>query len=247
MTYSVIDNLRKLRSNIQMMLVRLLGRWEKINDPADQFMADLSSRHTKDAHPVSRVTLWVIAIFFIFAFLWAKYAILDEVAVGEGKVIPASQVQIIQNLEGGIVKAILVHQGQIVEKGQVLMQLDDTHFEANYEEVRMKQLSLEAAIARINAIIDNKTFNVPPELQHAPAKLIAQETELYNSQQREWEELQRSYSFVKKEYDLTKPLVAAGAASDVEILRLNRQLSDIQQQMDNFRSKALQELNTAEA
>ncbi|WBV67836.1 biotin/lipoyl-binding protein [Legionella pneumophila] len=76
--------------------------------------------------------------FFIVAIIWANYAILDEVTTGQGKVIPSSEVQVIQNLEGGIIQNIFVKEGQIVKKDQILMQIDNTRFMASYAEAEKK-------------------------------------------------------------------------------------------------------------
>lgn len=227
--------------------LRGLDAIEKRTNPENHFMADTSAQQVKGASFFSHLTLWIILLFFIIALIWAKLAILDEVTVGEGKVIPASQVQVIQNLEGGIVKKIFVHEGDVVKAGQVLMQLDETHFISDYHEARLKGLALETKIARLNAVIDDKPFVISPEIEVEAPDLVAREKAQYLSQEGEQKQLHENYSYTKQEYDLTKPLLKTGAASNVELLHLERQMSDIQQQIDASQSKALEELNTAKA
>ncbi len=229
---------------------RLLGwinQLENKMDPAEQFMADTSARNVRGASILSHLTLLIVLLFFVIAFVWAKFAVLDEVTVGEGKVIPATQVQVIQNLEGGIVKKILVKEGQMVEPGQTLIQLDETRFTSDYHEAELKGLALEAKIARISSVIDNKPFLISPELKQKAPDLVIHEQQLHDSQEKEQTELQNSYELVKKEYEMTKPLVSKGAASDVEVLRLQQGMADKQQAIDGFISRSMQELNTAKA
>ena len=82
----------------------------------------------------ARILLWCCFIFLMSAIVWAAWAELDEVTVGQGKVIPSRQLQVIQNLEGGIVKEIFVKEGDIVEKGQPLLRIDDTRFRSDFRE-----------------------------------------------------------------------------------------------------------------
>lgn len=219
---------------------------EKI-DPAEKFMADSGSRHAASASIFAHLALWLTFLFLVLMFIWAKFAILDEVTVGEGKIIPASQVQVIQNLEGGIIKKIFVREGDIVKEGQALMQLDDVRFDSDYQQSQTKALALEVKIARLSAVIENKPFTVSNELKQEAPDLVEHEKNLYTSQEAEQTQLEHSYSLNKQEYDLTKPLVAKGAASDVEVLHLQNAMAGSQQQIDGFLSRALQDLNTAKA
>jgi len=93
----------------------------------------------------SRGLFYLIVIFFLVALVWGAFAMLDEVTVGSGKVVPSSQVQVIQNLEGGILTELVVHEGEVVKKDQVLVRLSDTKSTVNYKEGRKRYLSLLAA------------------------------------------------------------------------------------------------------
>lgn len=119
----------------------------------------------------SRLLLWCVGLFFIAAIIWAAYAPIEQVTRGEGKVIPSSQRQIIQNLEGGIVKAILVREGEQVTIGQPLLQLDDTRFRADFEEKNQDRLGIEADSIRLTALLNSIKISSPDK---SPSKLWRQ-------------------------------------------------------------------------
>jgi adhesin transport system membrane fusion protein len=242
---SLLASIEKIREKISDFLLKLTARLEEKTDPANKFMADTNPKNAQGVSIAAHAVLWTVVLFFIIAFLWAKFAILDEVTTGEGKVIPASQIQVIQNLEGGIVKKIFVREGEIVEKDQVLMQLDDVRFGSNFRSTQLKAYALEAKIARLTAVIEDTPFEVSEEVKTKAPSLVAHEQALFVSQENEQKHLQSAYDLNKREYDMTKPLVAKGAASDVEVIRLEKQMAGAREQIDNFQSRALQELNTA--
>ncbi|QUJ69399.1 HlyD family type I secretion periplasmic adaptor subunit (plasmid) [Photobacterium sp. GJ3] len=103
----------------------------------------------------ARLMLWVIVIFFGVAGVWASQAELEQVTSGNGKVIPSSQLQIVQNLEGGIVKDLLVREGEQVTKGQPLLLIDDTRFQSDFRERAQELASAQANAIRLNALLDN--------------------------------------------------------------------------------------------
>lgn len=117
--------------------------------------------------------LLTIAVMLIAFIVWADRAVLDIVTRGQGKVIPSSQVQVIQNLEGGIMADILVREGEIVDKGQVLLRIENSTAQSNYSDLRKRYLSGLAAIARLDAELAGKSADeivFPDELmQEAPA------------------------------------------------------------------------------
>jgi len=107
----------------------------------------------------ARIMLWVMLLFFIAAIAWASVAKLDKVTVGTGKVIPSSQLQIVQNLEGGIVKKVLVKEGQHVEQNQQLLLIDDTLFLSNYREQTQSLAGSQADSIRLNALLNSITVH----------------------------------------------------------------------------------------
>lgn len=195
----------------------------------------------------SHKLLWISAIFIVIAVIWAYYATLDEVTVATGKVIPSKQMQVIQNLEGGIIKELLVHQGEIVKKGQILAYLDNTRFASEYESAKQKLISLQIRVARLTAQVTNKPFVVPPELEKAAPELAATETTLYRTQLNQLDALNQRKGYAQKEMAMTEPLVKEGAVSRVDVMRLQSGIQEIQTQIYSTQSAALDELNKAKA
>lgn len=107
----------------------------------------------------ARIMLWVMVLFFVLAGLWASWAEIDKVTVGQGKVVPSSQVQVVQNLEGGLVKEILVREGQTVQKGQQLLLIDDTRFRSDYREREQQVANLTASVLQLSASITSVEIN----------------------------------------------------------------------------------------
>ena len=107
----------------------------------------------------ARILLWSCFLFFMSAIVWAWWAKLDEVTSGQGKVIPSRQLQVIQNLEGGIVKAVLVKEGDVVQEGQELLQIDDTRFRSDFREREQELISLKGDVARLQAEMESVVVN----------------------------------------------------------------------------------------
>ncbi|AWY01289.1 hemolysin secretion protein D [Marinomonas primoryensis] len=200
-----------------------------------------------------RIILWVVFIFVAAALVWANYTALDEVTVGDGKVIPTSQVQQIQNLEGGILKEINVKVGQVVDSGQVLMTIENTEALSSLREQQAEFINLQVRATRLQA----ESYSLMPEFD-ADAKekyslVVNRELDLYNSrleslrtnqasfqqqieqrkqeiveQQAKLDNLKQSYVFSKEELDLTRPAFEQGAVSRVELLQLERQVNQLQ-------------------
>ncbi|MEW8153686.1 MAG: biotin/lipoyl-binding protein, partial [Candidatus Thiodiazotropha endolucinida] len=204
-----------------------------------------------------RTILWVVFLIVILAIVWASWAELDEVTRGVGKVIPSSQIQVIQNLEGGILSALYVQDGDTVEQGQVLLQIDDTRFSSSLRETQLQFWALKAKAARLQAETDNKAFEAPSGMAEKYPNLVDQEQGLFNSRQKELQtnrsilskqveqinqeirglevksvRLKRNLSLVTRELDLSKPLLEAGAISEVEILRLEREVSELEGELE---------------
>ena len=114
---------------------------------------------------IGHIILWATLIFIAIAIVWAYYGQLDVVTVAEGKVIPSKQIQKVQNLEGGIVKSVLVKEGQSVEKDQILMYLEQTQSYSAFREGEIQALNLKIKIARLEAEVNNKPFHLDPDLK----------------------------------------------------------------------------------
>lgn len=206
-------------------------------------LANTSIKTLQGPPRFTHLILWTTVLFIIVAFIWAKFAILDEVTTGEGKVIPSSQIQIVQNLEGGIVTKIEIHEGDIVQKGQILMQIDDTRFAASYKEARKKMAALEIQIARLNAEMFGDKFEVSDNVKKIHPDLVRAEKSLFESRQDELNQMQQGLDLAQRELELTRPLIKRGAVSEVEVIRLERTANELAAKISGFRSKAFDELN----
>ncbi len=196
--------------------------------------------------------LWAIMIFVVVIITWAAFAEIDEFTRGEGRVIPSQYIQIVQNLEGGIVDEVFVREGQSVQRDQPLVRLDDKRFSSSLRETEVNQSQLLAKSLRLQAEARGLPFPETELLDMVPTNIVVFEKELYTARAQElsssnqvilqqiaqkrqelseWrakaQQLNRSYKLVKNELDLTSPLVAAGAVSEVEVLRLRRQVNDL--------------------
>lgn len=202
--------------------------------------------------PKSSMVIWIIGLGLLVFFIWAALFKLEEVSTGTGKVIPSSKEQIIQSLEGGILTKLDVREGDIVEKGTILAQFDPTRFASNVGESQSLLVSSLATSARLRAEVNGTALQFP-EIVQKDSQLVREETQLYNTRRINLEEsisdLTTSLTLVQQELRMTEPLVAKGAASEVEVLRLKRQASDLQKQINDTRSqyyvKAREELSKA--
>lgn len=200
--------------------------------------------------PKASLFIWIICIGLAVLLLWAWLFKLEEVSTGTGKVVPSSKEQVVQSLEGGILTTLNVREGEIVNRGQVLAQLDPTRFASNVGESESLLVSSLATSARLRAEVNGTPLVFPEEVLKEP-KLVQQETALYNSRRANLEEslagLRQALVLVEQELPMTEPLVAKGAASEVEVLRLKREANDLRNQMNDIRNqyyvKAREELS----
>jgi len=123
------------------------------------FIDDKTAALLLSAPKSTRMILWTIVLFFVIAFIWASQTQLDTVTRGTGRVVPSSKIQIVQNLEGGLVKQLFVKEGDFVKKGQTLLLIDDTQFRSNFNEQEQQRHNLEGDILRINAELKNILIN----------------------------------------------------------------------------------------
>jgi len=197
--------------------------------------------------------LYLVSIVLFLLVVWSYFAEIDEVAKGDGKVIPSQQLQVLQSYDGGIVQDILVTEGQTVKKGQVLLRVDPTRFLSSLEENTTQFAALAAKVQRLSALTQDKALRFNEELQDAAPSIVENERKLYNSNLAELDEVaagsdsrvvqrrqdveeeranlsqyQNVLSLTKKELSVTKPLLASGAVSEIEILRLDREVVELE-------------------
>ncbi|HDL7948591.1 TPA: HlyD family efflux transporter periplasmic adaptor subunit [Yersinia enterocolitica] len=204
-------------------------------------MSSLSLQQER-AHQEWRMSaiVWLMLVGMIVMFIWAYFAILDEVTVGTGKVTPSSRAQLIESLDGGIINELLVHEGAIINKGQILARLDPTRFQSNYGEAAARVRTLRASSERLRAELTGAALAFSADTLKEP-ELVARETQFYLSRRQNLNEtvsnLQQSLKLVQQELRMTEPLVAKGAASQVEVIRLQRQISDLRGKIDEARNQ----------
>jgi adhesin transport system membrane fusion protein len=204
--------------------------------------------------------LAAIAIFVVSFVAWASMATLDEVTRGEGRVIPSSKIQVIQNLEGGIVAEILVNEGAVVDKGQVLLRIENTAAEANFGELQQRRLSALTAVARLQAeqaaaegtqpVFSEELVQAAPDLVQAEIGLFNVRQQQLHSQiqiledqvQQRKQEMQEldsklaglrsAHGLASQELDITRPLAEQGVVAKVDLLRLEREVLDLRSQIE---------------
>ncbi|WP_395291378.1 HlyD family type I secretion periplasmic adaptor subunit [Enterobacter roggenkampii] len=220
-------------------------------------MNDFSRFNSRLKEPrLPRATLVAWSLFALLAafIAWASLFHLDEVTTGSGKVIPSSHEQVIQSLEGGIIHSLMVREGDIVERGQQLAQLDRTKTESSVLESESRLNAALATAARLKAEVNDTELTFPEELDD-DVELVKQETALYQSRRESLEKglagLRQGAELVQRELSLTRPLVTQGAASKVEVLRLERQKNELENKITEMKNqyyvRAREELAKANA
>ena len=220
-------------------------------------LPEVNKALVEDAPRIVRLTIWGIICFFLFLVLWANFAVLDEFTRGDGKAIPSSKLQKIQNLEGGIVAEIFAREGEVVEAGAPLLRLDDTRFVSNVGETEADRVGLALRVERLSAEVEDRPLNIDAELRKAAPSQAANEESLYQSRRqqlqdeigglqeqlvqrqqelREFSSKQAQYrnslQLLRQEIGMSEPLVAQGAVSPVEVLRLKRAEVENRGQLD---------------
>jgi membrane fusion protein, adhesin transport system len=197
--------------------------------------------------------LWIIAVFFLALFAWAYQAEIDTVARAQGKVIPSAKLQIVQNLEGGIVQDIHIKQGQTIEKGQQLVTLNALQYEADRKAKSQQLLALEVKAARLMAQANETEPQYPALAQRRSPDVVNSETAAFLSKrlelqsqidvlsaqsqqkQRELEETRASLSSMQSNLELSRQerdtidrLVKRGLEPRLELVRIDRSVAELE-------------------
>lgn len=212
----------------------------------------------------------VVLVIFILV-VWAYFAQIDEVAKGDGKVIPSQQLQVLQSYDGGIVQDILVREGERVSKGQVLLRVDPTRYISSLEENTTQFAALAAKVQRLSALTQGTQLRFGKKLLSQAPVIVENERKLYNSNLAELDEvaagsdtriMQRRQdveeeraslsqyedilTLSEKELAVTKPLLASGAVSEIEVLRLERQIVELKANIKKSKVAIARGLNAIE-
>ena len=206
-------------------------------DPANLLDdSDVDSRSLNGSILIITVLFGLLAIFT----LWAWFAKLDEVSTGTGKVIPSLHEQVLQSLDGGILAELYVREGMQVKANQVVARLDPTISESNVGESSAKYRAALAESVRLHAEVNNTPLVFPQSLKLWP-DLINSETSLYHSRRDQLteseKEMNQSIGLVRRELGITEGLVKSGAASIVDVLRLQRQLADLNLKLTDLQTQ----------
>ncbi len=237
------------------ILRAITGPWSSADATADaagfrsfehQAEAVMSRARTQRAQLIVRSALVVVVLLV----LWACFAQVEEVTRGAGKVIPSKQLQVVQSLDGGVVSEILVQEGQVVEAGQLLLKIDETRATSGVRESAAQGFALRARGARLRALAEGTPFQPPASNSLEERHILDEERALYETrrselgtmiainqqqlQQRQQElsemrarkaSAERGLDLGQQELDKTRPLLTTGAVSEVDILRLEREVS----------------------
>jgi adhesin transport system membrane fusion protein len=235
------------------------GDWDKIRSNWAKDQVDLARSKAEhffasdDELPLSRHLLLVAIVSFFICFIaWANYAELDEVTRGDGKVIPSSEIQIVQNLEGGIVEEFLVKEGDIVKAGQVLLRLRDLSAASDYSANLTRYYGLLATSARLQAEAANSDELIfDPEVMENSPDSAKEETESFLASRRQQKQqisvlqqqlaqrnqevlelttrrrdLSRVLELSREEKSMIAPLVERGSAPRIELVQLERGIQE---------------------
>lgn len=221
------------------------------------YMESLSEAVLQETTSKSKSILWTILLIIFILIIWANIAEIDELARGNGKVIPSKELQVIQNLEGGIVSEILVKEGQLVEKGEILVKISDTNFSNTYNESHLRIKELEAKNLRLKAESTAVDFIIEPNIDKEIKEYAFREQSLFNINKRQLEqqikilqeqliqkgneltelkskekELIKEYELINKEIKIIEPLVKSKLVSNIEFLQLSREATKIKGNLD---------------
>lgn len=215
----------------------------------EQFLSGVSQARMAEGTPRANWVLWLMAGFVSLTVFWAATARVDMITRAEAKVVPDGREQVISSLEGGILRDLRVREGMVVEKGQELAQLDPTRVEAAQQEGQAKRLALKAMIARLSAEATGRPLKFPPDVAKDET-LVEGERDAFDARRFSLDEAvavnRRNLGLLQRELHMSETLASRGLLSDVEVMRLRRQVNDlmlqIQDRTNRFRQDASSDL-----
>jgi adhesin transport system membrane fusion protein len=213
------------------------------------YVADVRAAMVVDAMPGTTLTLYLMAAVVVAAIVWATFAKVDEITRAEGRVVPEGREQVIASLEGGILRELHVREGAQVYEGQELAQLDPTRFESAQNEGEAKRVALLGTIARLTAEANGRALKFPDEVRKVAA-VVDGETDAFNARKLALDEAlntnARNVHLLMRELGVSESMAAKGLMSEVEVMRLRRQVNDLQlnarERVNKFRQDASTDL-----
>ena len=224
------------------------------------FMPDVDAAARRRGHGFAYILTLMTFAFVVVMGVWANYAILDEVTRGQGRVIPSSKTQIIQNLEGGILAEILVREGDVVNRDDILVRIDNTAAQASFRDLQSQYYALLATVERLTAEQEDRDMALTQQvLDNAPVEAADQKS-LFDFRRRQLKaqisvlkaqasqrkqeiaemrskqkQLERSLALAKQELQITAPLVRNGVVPRINLIRIERQVSDLEGEISTIR------------
>ena len=219
---------------------------------SNDFSHDLASVMKKERSNLLFLPIIFLALLLTIFIIWAYNSNLEEIIRGQGTIIPSSREQVIQSIDPGNIQEMYVKEGDIVEKGQILLKLDDARSRALLRESQARVQNLEAISARLKGEYRNEE---PDFSKIADQELVARERNAYNAKKTQRDQaiagLRQSKGLLDREIAITKPLAKEGLVSNVEILRMERQsvelATQINERMNNYLAEANAELIKVES
>ena len=213
------------------------------------YLSAVRGAHVVEAAPAAMYAVYLLLAMLVVAVVWAWLAQVDIVARAPARVVPDGREQVIASLEGGILRELYVKEGQQVREGQPLAQIDPTRFEAQQAEGQSRRLALRGAVARLEAEATGRPLSFPPEVREA-SEVVTGETDAYRARQQALQEAleinQRNAALLQRELRVAETMSAKGLMSEVEVMRLRRQVNDLQmttrERVNRFRQDASTDL-----
>jgi len=224
------------------------------------FMSEVDAAIHRRGHAFAYLVSVIVGVLLLIFLIWATFTKLDEVTRGMGQVIPSQRVQMIQNLEGGILEEILVQENQIVEKGDILVRINNSMAASQFRDVSGKAREYQASVARLEAEGEGRAFALPEGLQKSDPQIASDQTAIYRARQQQIQselgvlqsqqqqkqqeiaemqsrlvQLEKNLELARQQRDIAKPLVDQGVYARVDYLSLERDLSNLQGDLDALR------------
>jgi membrane fusion protein, adhesin transport system len=214
------------------------------------FVSAIHAAHIDEPLPRATWALYLLCTVVTVAIVWSALAKVDEITRSDGRIVPDGREQVIASLDAGILRELKVREGQEVQAGEELASLDPTRVEAQQNESQAKLLALKAAAARLTAEANGRASVQWPADVDPKARYAQAEAESFEARKRLLDEavgaINRSLGMISKELKLAQDMSRSGLMSDVEVMRLNRQVNEIQQQrterLSRYRQEASQDL-----
>jgi adhesin transport system membrane fusion protein len=190
------------------------------------------------------LVIWISLLALLCFFVWASQAELEQITRAPGQIIASGRTQVIQASDGGVLQALMVKEGDTVERGQVLALLDRQKLRASYQETRSRELALRATVARLQAEVVGSEPTFAAENEGYPqfrANQLALLQKRRASINEETASLRKLLELAQRELAMTAPLVNTGDVSQADVLKLERQVADLQAQITNRQNKYLQD------